>query len=241
MFRTLGNAGEDANASVSAVSVKLPPFWPEDAELWFIQAESQFAIRGISQDDTRFHYVVGALDQASAKRCKDLLRSPPTSGKYQALKDSLLQTFELTEYERAHRILHMPVLGDASPSKLMDDMLDLLGDHSPGLLFRTAFLQRLPVDVRTQLIGMKITDARKLGQIANDLWAARRGLEIDGIKQSQKLGSTSHNQVKQVKVLDMKMCRYHLAYGSDAKRCIEPCRWRPKEKQQTGNELTDRI
>lgn len=240
MFKALGNAGEEANTSVSAVSLKLPPFWPEDAELWFIQAESQFAIRGISQDDTRFHYVVGALDQASAKRCKDILRSPPTSEKYQALKNALLRTFELTEYERASRILHMPVLGDGSPSKLMDDMLDLLGHHSPGLLFRTAFLERLPVDIRTQIIGMKITDARKLGQVANDLWVARTGMEVDGIKQSMKNDSSSLNQAKKAKAPDMKICRYHAAFGKDARQCIEPCRWGSKGKRLSENELTDR-
>jgi len=148
------NVQAEQNATnVQAISLKLPGFWPDDAQLWFLQAESQFALRGIVQDTTKYHNVVSSLDQMTARRCKDILRAPPANEKYEALKASLLNTFELSEYERAKRILHMPGLGDSSPSKLMDDMLTLLGDHEPCFLFRAAFLERLPEEIRSQLIS----------------------------------------------------------------------------------------
>ena len=34
-----------SEAQVSAVSVKLPPFWPDKTKLWFAQAEAQFTIQ----------------------------------------------------------------------------------------------------------------------------------------------------------------------------------------------------
>ena len=36
-------------ARVSAVSVKLPPFWNDKTTLWFAQAEAQFALRNITE------------------------------------------------------------------------------------------------------------------------------------------------------------------------------------------------
>ena len=77
-------------ATVSAVSLKLPTFWPERVEVWFAQAEAQFAIRGITSDATRFHYIVQALDQDTATRVLDLLLHPPEEDKYKTLKQRLL-------------------------------------------------------------------------------------------------------------------------------------------------------
>ena len=58
----LEDALKAAEAKVSAVSVKLPPFWPDKAVLWFAQAESQFHLRSITVDKTKFAHVVTMLD-----------------------------------------------------------------------------------------------------------------------------------------------------------------------------------
>ena len=64
---------------VAAVSLKLPTFWTEREEVWFAQAEAQFSTRNVTSDQTRFYYIVQALDQDTATRVLDLLRQPPAA------------------------------------------------------------------------------------------------------------------------------------------------------------------
>ena len=55
----------------------------------------------------------------------------------------------------------------------MDEILALLGDHSPCLLFELFFLKRLPEDFRTQLVDAKIVDHWELARRAEVLWSVR--------------------------------------------------------------------
>ena len=47
----------------NAVSLKLPTLWTSQPEVWFTQAQAQFNLQGISTSDTKYFYVLAALDQ----------------------------------------------------------------------------------------------------------------------------------------------------------------------------------
>ena len=155
------------------VSIKLPPFWTTHPRSWFAQAEAQFAIRGIVTDDTKYYYILASLDQDTATRLLDLLDNPPEEGKYQTIKARLLDTFDLSELERASQLLHIHPLGDAKPSELMDEMLSLLSNHPPCMLFKQLFLERMPDDIRTQLVVVKHESCRAMAKQADLLWSAK--------------------------------------------------------------------
>ena len=110
---------------VDAVSLKLPTFWAEHPQVWLTQAEAQFHIRKITEDETKYYYVVAALDQQTASRITDILSTPPEKDKYTSLRSWLLGTFCLGKRDRASKLLHMNGLGDKKPSELMDEMLVL--------------------------------------------------------------------------------------------------------------------
>ena len=50
----------------NAVAIKLPIFWAQQPEVWFLQAEAQFHIRKITDDTTKFYHAVAALDQETS-------------------------------------------------------------------------------------------------------------------------------------------------------------------------------
>ena len=49
---------------LTAIAVKLPPFWPDNIETWLIQFESLFHLKGIRCSQTKFDYVVQAMSQS---------------------------------------------------------------------------------------------------------------------------------------------------------------------------------
>ena len=70
------------NMAENAVGLKLPVFWADHPRVWLQQAEAQFALRHITLDDTKYHYIVAALDQTTALRLIDILEAPPQANKY---------------------------------------------------------------------------------------------------------------------------------------------------------------
>ena len=153
--------------------MKLPEFWTSRPRVWFQQTEAQFVLRQVTADNTKYFYVVAALDQDSAQRVIDLLEDPPRDHKYLALKKRLLDTFDLSDNERAALLLNMPHLGDKKPSVLMDEMLAPVADHCPCFLFNHLFLQLLPDDIRMVLSGHQWNDSRQLAARIDELWLAR--------------------------------------------------------------------
>ena len=83
----------------------------------------------------------------AAFQLEDFISHPLAGDKYNALKDWLLDTFELSEPKCASLLLHFRPLGDTRPSVFMDEMLTLPGDHPPCFLFCQPFLEQLPEDM----------------------------------------------------------------------------------------------
>ena len=165
---------ETSSHQCQAVAVKLPPFWPDNIDAWFSQVESQFRIKGVTTQQTKFDYVVQAMSQSEVVKVLDLVRNLPNTNPYSTLKDNLTSLFAMTEYARYEAFINLPMSGDMLPTTLMSKMLALLPeDHKPCWFLRSAFLHRLPADIRCHLVDEVTEDPLKLALRADRLFKSR--------------------------------------------------------------------
>ena len=157
--------------------IKLHTFWMSRPSAWFAQAEAQFVLRGVTQDDTKYYHVVVSLESDTATRTLSIITSPPETEKFKAIRTFLTSAFELSECKRETVLFNLPGLGDSKSSELMDAMqtlLALLGTHTPCFLFKHRFLQQLPDYVRTPLTTSALNDNRALAQKPYQIYLSGR-------------------------------------------------------------------
>ena len=221
-------------AEENAVAVKLPTFWPHRAKLWFHQAEAQFSVRRITEDDTKYWYVVAALDENSATRVMHLMDNPPAVKKYEAIKAKLLDVFTLSERERMDILLDMKGLAGRTPTEVMDFMLATLGDNKPDPLFKRLFERLLPENIQVILANSTFTDCHELAKAAQKLYkpndygehVVQKMVATTPKKKITTFPEKSSNN-------DSGYCFYHSTYGAKARQCNPPCNF--KTSNVSGN------
>ena len=168
------SGGSDTPPVMAAVSVKLPPFWRADPQIWFAQAEAQFDMRNITAESTKYVHVIAVLQPDIAQEVRDLLIERPKDQPYTKLKAQLIQRTTASEQQRVQMLLTEEELGDRKPSQLLRRMEQLVGEQKldKGIL-KQLFLQRLPPNIR--LILASTSDAITLTALAE---LADRILEV---------------------------------------------------------------
>ena len=227
---------------LNSVSVKVPAFWPDSAEAWFVQVEAQFALKGVTASSTKFYYCVSAFNQETANQVLDLIKNPPSSDPYEALKNRLLKLFALDDYQRYEAISNLPLSGDMKPSKLMSNMLALLPlGHKPCFFLRGAFLKRLPADVRAHLLRDDFSDPIALALKADEIYQSRVSSStaymvssapedvVNAVRSSptnrSRRSATPHSSSRDNRSSSPSLCYYHRSWGTKAKKCRAPCSW----------------
>ena len=62
---------------VPNISMKLPVFWPDAAEVWFAQADAQFTLRKRFGQQDQVLPCVAVLPQEVASQILDFIQAPP--------------------------------------------------------------------------------------------------------------------------------------------------------------------
>ncbi|XP_070162446.1 uncharacterized protein [Polyergus mexicanus] len=141
-----GNGGNGGNGEniINKLAIKIPPFWNDEPELWFAQLEGQFVLSGITQDTTKYSYVLSQLDSRQIKEVKDIITQPPDANKYEAIKRALIQRLSVSQEQRTRQLLELEEIGDRKPSQFLRHLRTLAANNVPDSLLRTLWLGRLP-------------------------------------------------------------------------------------------------
>lgn len=232
-------------AVVHAVTVKLPIFWPESADVWFLQAEAQFETKSITASKTKYQYCVAALSKDDAKQILDVLRAPGPNP-YETLKRRLTQLHELNPFQRYEAFMSLTLAPDQKPSHLMNRMLALVpADYKVDFLFRGFFLSQLPSNIRSHLFNADFSDPRSLSEKADELWQLNSNHAVSALDVHQETEAVNALQRKDSRAVPRSRpsrqsssqspsssssagrCFYHLRFGKKAHKCEAPCSWTP--------------
>lgn len=244
----------NADNAISRVSVKLPPFWRLNPAVWFKQLESQFALAGITEELTKFHHVVSALQNEELTVVTDLIINPPATKQYEALKLRLCTQYADSENQRFKDLISGMQLGDKKPSRLLLEMRGKASSHIGDELLKTLFLQRLPAHVQ-QILAISSDSLEKLAEMADGIMAvtdtaptvqAVTNCDFTNLKNmieemSSRLAklevrsrsrskSPFRRQRSRSTSQDDKhaQCWYHWRFKEKANKCIKPCNFSPE-------------
>lgn len=170
--------------TISRVSVKVPPFWATQPQIWFAQIESQFDICGVSTDVTKFNTIVGNIESSVLTQVTDAVLTPPEKEKYEHLKKAIIECYSDSEQLRMRKLLSQVDLGDKKPSQLYNELRQLGGENINADFLKNIWLQRLPPPVQAILVTIK-GDSSILTNVADSV------METGGYNRLQKISITA--------------------------------------------------
>ncbi|XP_049884515.1 uncharacterized protein LOC126379742 [Pectinophora gossypiella] len=180
------------NIDVDKVGVRIPPFWPEEPEIWFANVEGQFLISGITSDTTKFYYVLGQLENRYSREVKDIIVRPPATGKYEKLKTELIKRLSASNEKKIKQLLMHEELGDRKPSQFLRHLKSLAGDDVPDDFIKTIWTSRLPRSIQTVLAGQAssavLDDLADLADRVNDIAPSSPVVAAASTSQTQQTG-----------------------------------------------------
>lgn len=172
-------------APPAAKPFAIPHFQSKDVEFWFLQLEALFRSNKVTDDQTRFDYVIQALDITAASSVRHILKSPPEEDRYEALKKALTDRLALSEAARIKQAMSNEALGDRKPSQHLRHLQDLAGDNLSDAALTSIWIEALPPNVKQIVAGSNL-DLDDLAAMAD------RILDVTGHQRSVAAVATSN-------------------------------------------------
>ena len=172
-FLTPGSMAKvEDDVAVGSLTVKLPTFWPDKPEAWFVQAEANFRARRITSQKTQFNVVVVVLDADTIDGVLDLLEVPPDEESYDKLKACLVQSFKISKVEKLSG--HLPPLTDENPIKVADKIMAWTRQASGEDFAKAVFMLKMPDGIRKTMWAEPLASWPEMKARASGLWHAEK-------------------------------------------------------------------
>ncbi|KAL0848769.1 hypothetical protein ABMA28_013200 [Loxostege sticticalis] len=149
------------------MNLKVPPFSPDDPEIWFALLEGQFNNYGITDDFAKFNSVITNLDLHHAKAVKDIIVKPPNENRYGKIKSELIKRLTASHEKKVKQLLTYEELGDRTASQFLRHLQDLAGPNVPQEFIRTIWTNRLPKHIQTVLTTQPTHSLEQLAELAD--------------------------------------------------------------------------
>lgn len=245
--------------SVCRVAVKLPPFWPTQPDIWFHQVEARFNLAGVTQDQTKFNYIVSELDQRYAAEVVDIIRNPPEKNKYEFLKAQLINRIATSREQQIRQLLQQEEMGDRRPSQYLRHLRNLAGNDVSTKLLRTIWVSHLPQQIQTIIVTTdESSSLDTIAELADKVFAVVPHHCVNSVQPQPDLQAKIESLTKQVASLvamnrdnyhkrnrsasasrrqvntaDSGLCWYHKKFGKKAVKCQHPCTWKDSENSSS--------
>ena len=236
-------------------TVHLPTFRAERPAAWFAQCQELCRMRGITDQRELFalcHAMLGGDQLRQVDDIAEMLPRPPDA--FFRMRDRLVASHSLDEFQRLEQLIALPALGGQRPSALLAEMSQLCPhgeEHTK--IFRALFLQRLPQPVRLQLAEDKHSPVTALAARADTLMAhhafGAAAVSVPGAVENQDPLVAAVRDAGRQDWRDKKkknkgkskpaaaaadkpwaalgICKFHYRYGQECYNCADPssCKW----------------
>ena len=223
------------STSASAVAVKAPMFTEKAPLAWFKILEAQFHLANITKNETKFYHALASLPpDLVAQLSTDVLNQAD----YDELRSSVCEHHETSKPELIDRFLASTTM-TGRPSHYLAEMRRLASQIGVNEdLIRHKFQHAMPPLIAPILATQRTISLDDLGRLADELIALNpfqdRVSSISPKSHSVQSRFTSVTATSPPSLQGLqpfspnqkqKVCRWHIFFGGEAKKCRPWCQW----------------
>lgn len=218
-------------AAVSLTS-RIPDFWTDQPRIWFLQIESVLAPQHLS-DQAKYDLVIGKLSKDVISQITNLIINPPATGKFQALKQRLLNIYEESASRQLQKLLSEMDLGDQKPSQLLYRMRELAREKIPDDTLRILWQSHLPSATRAVLAVADSKDLDALAATADKVMETTRPIQVHEVSNQQTESATILAEIAKLnlRIANLENDRSRPSDRSSQCRCTQRGRSRSRSRK----------